>query len=215
MSNRPQRRNCKSVFRRDSEERRKSGRDALVNSLRNVNDALKAPPNTVFVPIVVMPNPKDKHTDSSAIRRISVSPLGLPSTIPPPLRTNWDPSQVVNRDNTTQSPSPLLNFDILDESASDINQNEQESETCPGLVPDVDSDNAANIAVVEEEIVDQIDSNLSTSNSTQGVNPSSVNLVPCSTNVIMDVPCGNGLRKDCFQRETCTLRHIWLFMLSA
>ena len=47
----------------------------------------------------------------------------------------------MNRDNTTQSPSPLLNFDILDESESDINQNEQESEICPGLVPDIDSDN--------------------------------------------------------------------------
>ena len=113
MTSRP-RRECRSIFRRDASpkkpKRKSVGREDLISKRRNLSDVLEPPEHTNFSPVARTPNP--------SIRRISVSPLGLPSELPAELATDWDPSQVVGRRTTPTLASPLWNIvddDLVDE----------------------------------------------------------------------------------------------------
>ena len=146
MSNRP-RRERKSIFRRDSSPQKETkskrtsvGRDDLVSKRRNIAEKtkldesiLKTPMLTRVAPVSFTPNPT--LAPNLTTRRISISPLGLPTEFPPELDTNWDPSPVVGRRPTPALVSPLwklADVDLVDET--------QPCHDPPDLIPLVESD---------------------------------------------------------------------------
>ena len=143
MTSRP-RRECRSIFRRDlsphnvKAKRKSVGREDLVSKNRKLSDlsvTLEPPENTIFSPVARTPNP--------SMRRISVSPLGLPSELPEELSTNWDPSPVVGRRTTPALVSPLWNLnedDLVDEPAVNKAVETEGCDRIPDLQPLIESD---------------------------------------------------------------------------
>ena len=185
MSNRP-RRECKSQYRRDSspqkENKRKSvGREDLLSKKRNITNILKPPANSVLSPISVTPNPRSSESINPSC---DVSMDGLHMMKDSLSRISISPCVMPE----VIPPAFRTDWDI----SQVVGRDAVEPEESHSIIK--------SYAELLQDSVEDVDDGFSKIDDVSNTN------VPPATqsNAILAVPCGNELRVDCFNKETCT-----------